>query len=249
MTDLEFEGQVALVTGAAGSGIGAAIVAGLAQRRAAILAIDRSASDLTRQIDDWSARGVRCWGAAADVSVQAEVAEAVAELSAHAGPPSIVVNSAGVGSLSPLAELTPDEWSRLLAVNVVGAANVIQAAIPALEQQGRGAIVNVSSLAAHLPPTQAPAYAASKAALESLTRSIAIDFGPSGVRCNAVAPGPVRTPYVERHREAMDREIEAIPLGRLAEPHEVADAVCFLASDRASYISGHTLVVSGGRTT
>lgn len=126
---------------------------------------------------------------------------------------------------------------------------MIQATIGQLEQQGGGAIVNVSSLAAHLPPAQAPTYAASKAALESLTRSVAIDFGPSGVRCNAVAPGPVRTAYVERHRAAMDREIAAIPLGRLAEPHEVADAVCFLASGQASYISGHVLVLSGGRAT
>jgi NAD(P)-dependent dehydrogenase (short-subunit alcohol dehydrogenase family) len=246
MTDRELQDRVALVTGAGGSGIGSAIVEELARRGAAILALDRSPADLDRQIEGWNAEGLRCWGATADVSDRQDVVDALDALCAHVGPPSIVVNSAAVGSLSPLPDLTPEDWSRLMAVNVAGAANVIQATLPMLERGG-GAIVNVSSLAAHFPPAQAPAYAASKAALESLTRSIAIDYGPSGVRCNAVAPGPVRTPYVERHRDAMAREIEAIPLGRLAETNEVADAVCFLASDRASYISGHVLVLSGGR--
>lgn len=111
MIEENLRDQVALVTGAAGSGIGAAIVDGLAQRGAAILAIDRSANDLDRQVDGWRARGIRCWGVTGDVSDQSEVAHAVGKLSAPAGPPTVVVNSAGVGSLTPLDGLTTEDWA------------------------------------------------------------------------------------------------------------------------------------------
>lgn len=248
MAERELDGRAAVVTGAAGPGIGAAIVAGLVRRGAMVLALDRSETVLEARREEWAGAGWPVEGEACDVRDEVAVASAIGRLTTDHRP-SIVVNSAGLGALTPFEEVSAELWADLFAVNVVGAANVIRATLPMLVEAGNGAIVNVSSLAVQIPPERAPAYAASKAALNSLTRSIAIDYGPSGVRCNAVAPGPVRTPYVERHREAMEREVVPIPLGRLAEPDEIADVVCYLSSDRASFVSGQILAVSGGRPT
>jgi NAD(P)-dependent dehydrogenase (short-subunit alcohol dehydrogenase family) len=186
---------------------------------------------------------------AADVRDADAVGAAFAAAADHLGGLSVVVNNAGVGSIKALDEYTPSEVDLLVGVNLVGVFNCLRASVPLLRAGGGGAVVNVAS-ASGLRPTRGEApYAAAKAGVVALTMSAALEYGPAGVRVNCVSPGFIRTPMTEfafTNPEWIDPLEARTPLGRAGTAEEVADAIVFLASDRARYVTGHNLVVDGG---
>jgi NAD(P)-dependent dehydrogenase (short-subunit alcohol dehydrogenase family) len=193
---------------------------------------------------------VRC-----DVGVEGEVEALVYACIARFGPPTLLVNNAGVNATYDATTMTDAEWERFFAVDLKAAWLCAKHVLPYMVEAGRGAIVNVSSIHAVVTRAGFFPYAAAKAGIVGLTRSLALDYGPHGVRVNCVCPGFTRTRLVE---EALDlaedraaaerRMVEGVALGRIAEPDEIADVISFLASPRAAYVTGTSLVVDGGLT-
>jgi NAD(P)-dependent dehydrogenase (short-subunit alcohol dehydrogenase family) len=240
VTDLD--GRVAIITGG-GSGIGAATARRFAEAGATVALFDRD-GDATISV----AAAVGGHAYALDVRDSDEVNDAVHSVAQTLGRIDILVNNAGTGDLRPLHEVDDRLWHRLIDVNLTGTFNATRAVIPFMLETGGGAIVNNASVSGLAATRNEAAYSAAKAGVISLTKSGALEYGPT-VRVNCVAPGHVRTPMTavwEQMPDAFAPIAEAIPLGRIGEPHEVAEAILFLASDRASYITGHTLVIDGG---
>ncbi|MFG2425134.1 SDR family NAD(P)-dependent oxidoreductase [Streptomyces sp. NPDC048448] len=236
-------GLTALVTGAT-AGIGRAVALQLADEGAEIVVHGRDqdrGADVVAEIEKagGSARFVQ-----ADLGDPADVER----LAREAGDVDVLVNNAGVYKFLPTSEMTTELFDLHMDLNTKAPYVLVRALAPGMAQRGRGSIVNISTLAATVPAKGAGLYAASKAALEQLTAVWAAEFAERGIRVNAVAPGPTRTPGTD----AMDAaSLQAIAnttaLRRIAEPEEVAEAVVFLASRRASYITGVVLEVAGGR--
>jgi 3-oxoacyl-[acyl-carrier protein] reductase len=244
----DLRGRVALVTGGA-AGIGLGIARVLAQEGAHVAiadldggAAERAAGELRR--DDRETLALQF-----DVVDRRAVEEAVATVLAKLGRIDILAANAGIYRWDPLDDLPDEIWDRIMDVNVKGALHAVQACLPAMRRQGYGRIVFTSSITGPLVATSAQAhYAASKSAMLGLMRSAAIDLARAGITVNAVQPGNVRTPGLDAMDEGVrTRMLEAIPLGRLAEPEEVGWAVRFLASEEAGYVTGQTLVVDGGQ--
>jgi NAD(P)-dependent dehydrogenase (short-subunit alcohol dehydrogenase family) len=241
----EFTGKVAIVTGG-GSGIGRAVVELLASRGADIAFCDRDADG----------RGV-CKGSVVDVSDVDAVGAFVDGVVAQFGGVDIVVTAAGIQRYGTAADADLDQWDEVHAVNVMGCVHVIRAAASYL-RSARGAIVLVSSVQAFVAQNNAGPYGVSKAALNGLARVLAIDEAQYGVRANVVCPGSVDTPMLRASArlssDGTDAGVEQVlaqggkshPLGRVARASEVAEAVAFLASERASFITGAALAVDGG---
>jgi NAD(P)-dependent dehydrogenase (short-subunit alcohol dehydrogenase family) len=244
---------VALVTGAS-SGIGRATAIALAEEGAGIVVADlREEGRLEEErpstatvIDDSGGRAmfVRC-----DVRHAADVVRAVETAVERYGGIDILVNSAGVFVRNTVTEVTDSEWDDVIAVNARSAFLTARAAIPHLIDRGSGAIVNVGSIHGMLGTGSAATYAASKGALHNLTRQLAVDWAPRGIRVNGVAPGTIETAMSKPFRDDPEMLAEyrrRTLMPRLGTPHDVASAVVFLASDDASFITGHILVVDGG---
>jgi len=231
-------GRRALVTGGA-SGIGAAIAARLAADGAAVVIGDIDEAAAKAQAD-------RCDATAVGLDVT-DPASARAALS-EAGPFDILVNNAGIDHAGVFfTDVTPEQWRRLLAVNLEGVFACTQAVLPAMQQAGWGRIVNLSSEAGRVGGKADAVYAATKGAVIAFTRSIAMENGRYGITVNAVAPGPIDTPLLRRMPpKAVDLVVGSTLLRRLGQPEEVAAAVAFLASDEAGYITAEVLGVSGG---
>ncbi|MGO2996358.1 SDR family oxidoreductase [Brevibacterium aurantiacum] len=225
------ETRSALVTGAAG-GIGAAVAARLGQEGFTVVSTDRDELDVT---DESAVRDFvdRIWNAAHGIDA--------------------LVNCAGTISTGPAVETGADEWDRLFAVNARGVFLVSREVGLRMAERGTGSIVTISSNSGTLPRAGMAAYAASKAAASLFTRSLGLELGPSGVRCNVVAPGTTRTPMIadigteEDFIAGFPESFKTgIPLRRIAEPQDIAEAVAFLVSDRARHITLQELVVDGG---
>jgi NAD(P)-dependent dehydrogenase (short-subunit alcohol dehydrogenase family) len=243
----EFDGRVALVTGGAGEGIGSATARRLARDGAAVAIVDGHA----RRTAEWSERvadetGARVLGLPGDVADRPRMDAVLGEVEAALGPVDLLVNNAAENALGEVADLEPEAWDRVVDVDLNACFYLIRRTLPAMKAAGRGAIVNVSSVAAWLGSGREGPYAASKAALHALTRSVAWEAGPFGVRCNAVATGIVWSKFVRSYEERLRPEIERTPLRRFGEPEEVAEAVAWLASDRSAFVTGEVLNLSGG---
>ncbi len=183
----------------------------------------------------------------ADVADAEQAAGLIERVLAALGRVDVLVNNAAISRDALLLEMSAKSWDEVFAVNARGVFNCIRAVVPHMIERREGSIVNVSSVVADLGTLGASNYAASKGAVNSLTRSAAVELARFGIRVNAVAPGVVETRLMERVLgKRRQRLLERIPLGRFAEPEEVANAVLFLASDRASYITGEVLRVAGG---
>jgi NAD(P)-dependent dehydrogenase (short-subunit alcohol dehydrogenase family) len=239
--DLGLRGKVALVTGGA-SGIGRAVALSLAREGAAVAVGDIDADAAAVVAEE---AGGRCLAVTLDVAQEASCEAAVEQVTRVLGPVDILVNNAGICPFHTLAEITGDEWDRVLQVNLKGAFTLSQALLPGMMARGWGRIVNVSSMAGKVGGLAAGAhYSASKAGLICLTKSLARTGAGRGVTANAVAPAFIRTPLFTE--EELAQRATQIPVGRPGEPEEVADAVAFLASERAGYITGATLDLNGG---
>ncbi|GAB1516166.1 2,3-dihydro-2,3-dihydroxybenzoate dehydrogenase [Actinophytocola sp. KF-1] len=245
------ENKVAIVTGAAG-GIGAAVVRALRERGAVVAAVDRNA-DALRETE--TQPGVEPFPA--DVTDAASVESTVDAVEQLLGPVDYLVNAAGVLRLGEARKLTDADWHETFAVNTTGVFHFSRAVVNRMTQRRSGAIVTVASNAASTPRTDMSAYAASKAAAAMFTRCLGLEVARHGIRCNIVAPGSTDTPMLSSmwHDETGPRNtIEGnlgayrlgIPLGRIARPADIADAVVFLLSDQAAHITMHALTVDGG---
>jgi len=183
----------------------------------------------------------------ADVADGAAVKQMVRCVEETLGPVSLLVNNAGIAGQSLFQDVTEEQWRRFFAVNVDGVYHTVQAVLPAMLHAHEGCIVNLSSIWGLRGASCEVAYAATKAAVIGLTRSLAVELAPSGIRVNCVAPGVVRTHMLdELSPETLPQLAEETPLGRLGTPEDIARAVAFLASDQAAFITGQVLTVDGG---
>lgn len=241
--------QLAVVTGAA-SGIGLATATALRERGSSVVGVDLAAAP-----DSLRADGEVGW-VQGDVS-SAEVWQEVAELCRRrdfAGA-DCLVTCAGTIVVSPFLETKREDWARLFGVNVLGVVVGMQTLMPAMLDRGRGTIAVVCSVNSLVVEDQMSAYSTSKAALLHATRSAAVEYASAGVRINAVCPGIIDTPLLQRHFDSLDDPAAArlaaerrSPIGRLLRPEEVANTICFLVSDGASALAGAAVVVDGGLT-
>ena len=239
--------QTALVTGSS-RGIGRAIAVELAREGWAVcvnyLEHREAAEDLVRLLraEGWEAIAVR-----ADVSDRDAVEAMVRTAQAELGPIELLVNNAGISYQGLFQETSNEIWDRTLAVNLTGARNAAQAVLPHMLSEKRGCIVNISSMWGLRGASCEVAYACSKAAIIGLTRSLALELAPSGIRVNCVAPGCIETDMVRvLGEETRAMLVEETPLGRLGTPEDIAHAVAFFASEKASFLTGQVLTADGG---
>ncbi|GAB2962130.1 2,3-dihydro-2,3-dihydroxybenzoate dehydrogenase [Saccharothrix stipae] len=250
--------KIALVTGAAG-GIGAAVVGALAGRGATVAAVDRDPERLAETVAGFTARGWPVTGHTADVADPAEVEALVDRVERAVGPLDFLVNAAGVLRLGAVLDLSEEDWATTLAVNCGGVFHVSRAVVRRMVPRRRGAVVTVTSNAAGTARADMGAYAASKAAASMLTKCLGLEVAEHGIRCNLVAPGSTDTPMLTSMWHDPDGRTTTIkgnpgayrvgiPLGRIASPDDIAEAVAFLLSDQARHITMHDLTVDGGAT-
>jgi len=244
--------KVAIITGGA-RGIGRAIVEVCAREGARVTILDRHAAEGAAVVRDLGVEGRGVTFIAADVTREADVASACAAVATRHGTIDVLVNNAGVNAYFDAATMTEAEWDSVFAVDLKGAWLCTKHVVPTMRGQGRGSIVNIASIHATLTIAGMFPYAAAKSGLVGLTRSLALDYAPSGIRVNAVSPGWTRTRLVEEWFSLQPNPVEAEasvmrahPMRRIATPAEVADVVAFVASDRASAMTGSTVAVDCG---
>jgi 3-oxoacyl-[acyl-carrier protein] reductase len=245
---MTFEGRVALVTGA-GRGIGKAIALAFAREKAHVVINDVCPKDdlekITEEVSLW---GVQSVAIQADVGESDQVIRMVGQAEQVFERLDILVNNAGVIRRGTIDTVTEEDWDQVLRVNLKGTFNCCRAVVPLMKRQQRGKIVNVSSIAGKTGDiTSAPGYGPSKAAIDALTKTLARQLAPYGINVNGVAPHAIETEMSAQWSEEKRRSIvEAIPLKRLGKPEDVAEAVLFLASEKADFITGEILDVNGG---
>jgi 2-hydroxycyclohexanecarboxyl-CoA dehydrogenase len=243
-----FDDRICLVTGAA-RGIGRAIAQALAAGGAITIVTDVDEAGAAATA---AAIGPPSLGLRLDITDAENVRAVLAEVQQRFGGLDVLVNNAGWDKAGPFADSTPEDWDRIIAINLMGPIRVIHAALPLLIARGRGSIVNIGSDAGRVGSSGEAVYSAAKGGVIALTKTLARELSRHGVNVNCVCPGPTDTPLfaevVGENPKLRDALIRAIPLRRLADPAEVAATVAFLASDSAAYLTGQTVSVSGGLT-
>lgn len=242
-----FLGRVALVTGS-GQGIGQATALRLASEGAAVGILDRNERTAADTAEMIRAEGGQAVSITADVSQTASVSECVERLVSQFGRLDILVNNAGFDRPGGFLKLVPEDFVAVWSVHLLGAVNCCLACAPIMIQQGDGRIVTVSSIYGRVGSKGESAYSSAKAGLIGLTKSLAREWGARGIRVNVVLPGLTDTPTIRdvMNQKFKDAIIAETPLGRIADPREIAAAIAFLASDDASFITGCALEVTGG---
>jgi len=247
---MRLEGKVAIVTGAA-KGIGAAIVEACAREGARIAALDLDGAGVEVLAGKLRSRGTDILALRADVTRSADIGRALEGVLARWGRVDVLVNNAGgFAVIRATEEITEDEWQAILASNLTSVFLCSKAVLPIMKRQRYGRIVNLASVVGRAGAVRVTShYAAAKAGVIGFTRHLALEVGADGITVNAVAPGTTATERVRKARtpEETQRVAEAIPVKRLGEPEEIAEAVVFLASDSAAFINGATLDVNGGQ--
>jgi len=241
-------GRNAVVTGGA-SGIGRAICLRLARDGADVAVLDLDQGGGRQVADEVAALHRRAVAVEADVASAASVAAAVERLHAALGPVHILVNDAGIAGLVPLREMTEDEWDRMIAVHLKGAFNCTRAVLDDMVAAGWGRIVNVSSVAGLSGAPNLVHYSAAKAGLIGFTKALAGEVGPRGITVNAIAPGLIDTPMLQRSGwpDSLTQVIIAQnPIKRIGTPEDIAAACAYLVSEEASYVTGQVLSPNGG---
>jgi 3-oxoacyl-[acyl-carrier protein] reductase len=244
---MKFEGKVALVTGAA-RGIGEAIALKLAQEGADVVVTDVDLEGVQRVAQEVEGLGRKAKAVQADVSQREAVQRLISEAISLFGKVDILVNNAGIIRRGTFLEHDPQDWEKVLSVNLGGTFNCAKEVVPLMIKQGGGKIINISSVVGKMGDiASAPSYGTSKGAINTFTKSLARELAPYGITVNAVAPHAIETDMSREWSEEKRRQIvEAIPLKRLGKPEEVAEVVAFLASDGAGFITGQILDVNGG---
>lgn len=243
----DFAGKVAVVTGG-GNGIGAATCRAFAAQGARVAVLDRDASAAESVAGGIADRGGNATAHAVDVADRAAFHVAATKIAEAAGGIDVLVNGAGTTVRQLIRDMRPEDWDRVIAVNLTGAFNGIQAVLPHMRRRG-GAIINVASIAGQRISFGGTAnYSASKAGLLGLTRHAAYELAPDGIRVNAVCPGPTATAFGGAIPSEETKAVRAqkIPLGRMCEPEDIADPILFLAGPAARMITGVALTVDGG---
>lgn len=249
-----FEGRTVVVTGG-GGGIGRALCTGFAAEGAKVAVLDRALAAAASVVEAIGAAGGQGLAVECDITERAAVDAAVAKIVAESGPIDVLVNNAGWDLFTPFLQTQPDDWSKLIDINLTGALHMHHAILPAMVERRTGRVINVASDAARVGSTGEAVYAACKAGLIAFSKTLAREHSRHGITFNVVCPGPTDTALLasvtdaaadpEKLREAFRR---AIPIGRLGQPEDLAGAVLFFASDAASFVTGQVLSVSGGLT-
>ena len=252
------EKKIAFVTGA-GSGIGKSIARLFAQQGAHVVLADIREDAAQRVARELQEAGGSTRVQQLDVAEESQVKAAIEQVSAREGRLNILVNNAGISHVGNILETSLDDWERLMRVNARGVFLCAREGVRQMLSQspGGGVIINMASVAAMIGIERRLPYCASKGAALALTRSIAIDFATQGIRCNAICPGTVQTPFVEvylarnfaGHEDEVRQQLHARqPIGRMGRPDEIAYAALYLASDEAAFVTGSALVIDGGWT-
>ena len=246
--------RVAVVTGGA-SGIGLAIAERLAAGGIAVAVLDRNAAAADEAATKVAATGATAVGLDVDVTDRAGIEAAVTEVCERLGPPTILVNNAGLQGFGPFLKITPEAWGRVLDVNLTGTFHCCQVVIPHMVEAGWGRIVNISSSSAQGGQPYMAHYVSSKAAVIGLTKSLALEFGPKGITANTIPPGFIDTPMLRDSEskgllgESVEHHAGLTPVRRVGRPEDIAAACAFLVSEEASYVTGQVIGVNGGRNT
>lgn len=249
---MRLENKTILVTGA-GSGLGKAVCLKAAAEGANLVLADINAEAIAKTAQEVEALGRRALQCAVNVcdaeSIQNMIDKAVAEFGSIDG----LVNSAGIFSSIPFLEMTEKDWDKMININLKGSFLCAQKYIAQrVACGGKGSIVFLSSISGYIGFTRSAHYCASKGAVRQLSKAIALEFGPQGIRSNVVAPGTIETPmnaWIMNDPEMYKNSVASIPLGRFGKAAEIADAICYLLSDEASYCTGSELLVDGGQIT
>lgn len=249
-----FQDRTVVVTGG-GGGIGSAVCAAFAAEGAAVAVLDRATEAAEAVASTIGEAGGRAVAVACDITDRASVDAAVRRVTDELGPIDVLVNNAGWDLFVPFLQTEPEDWERLIAINLVGPLHLHHAVLPGMVERGAGRVVNVASDAARVGSSGEAVYAACKGGLVALSKTLAREHSRHGITFNVVCPGPTDTallatvteaaPNPERLREAFRR---AIPMGRLGQPEDLVGAVLFFAGDEAAFVTGQVLSVSGGLT-
>jgi 2-keto-3-deoxy-L-fuconate dehydrogenase len=253
----KLESRTAVITGGA-SGIGLAIARLFAREGANVEILDRNADEMNRAVAEIAAAGGAASAELCDITDANLVDEVITRIHQRRGRIHILVNNAGIAHVGNALTTTPEDFERVQRVNVFGAANCLRSTLKFMVADGGGAILNLASCVSVMAINDRFAYATSKGAVLSMTYAVAKDFLTANVRCNALLPGRVHTPFVDgfiaknypgRETEMFDKLSKAQPIGRMAQPEEIANAALFLCSDDSAFITGTGLPVDGGTLT
>ena len=244
-------GKVAIITGGS-AGIGEAIARIFAREAASVVITGRRQGELDRVVSDIVKEQGKGFAVVGSVTDESHVEETVRRTVQQFGRLDILINNAGVGDFGRrLHEIDDTTWAHVLDVNLTGAFRMTRAALPQMLEQGKGVIVNISSVASLIGLPALPVYAASKGAIDAMTRALAVDYAREGIRCNVINPGLIDTPMAAplmSNQERLDPILSHYPIRRAGQPEEVAQMALYLASDEAAWVTGGTFSIDGGMT-